>query len=522
MPVELIISSIATFLIVVLVIGFLAKRISRANKVLAIPKPMHIDDALWKTKQNNKLIAYIVNQANSFQKIENGINYYNNLAKWHADRVDAYKKKFNKPEAELEQRLANKAKEQYHSLLKDSAEVCGLFKSTILKDKNCLIRKGELSFLPVLNDNSLCRLWNKPRGITSSGSARFIFLPCFVIKQNGRDLQIQEYKDLKLAESYQLERIKFEKTLANDDEIAGEYWLHEKKKGGPDLRYSYNPKSYIVFRGVLTVKDYEVEALLKFSNRVKAHKAFSQLRGIINRLSSEDNRQLYKKMLTCDSFVSIEELKLMIEEDKKKSESEVNMPTPFNESSGYNRVEESNRDIQVDSCVVQKDEEANVLLKRERQPKWDKYETALLIEGYFKILNGESRNKVVSSLSEKLRNIAELDGEIISDTFRNENGIAWQLTYIKKAFSGEGNTEKEPPQIFKEIVELYKNDRDSFDILLQIAHEKCGDIIKQPNLAEQGGLGKSATSVPVQDDGQSQVDFVGKIDYSHTKPEGIK
>ena len=520
MPVELFISVTAAFLIVVLVISFLAKRISDANRILTIPKPMRRDDALWTTKQDNSLIAYIVVQVNKFQKIENGINYYNNLVKWHTDRVAAYKKKFRKTEAELEQSLANEAKEHYRSLLKDSAEVCGLFKSTILKDKNCIIRKGELSFFPVLNDNSLCRLWNKPRGITSSGSARFIFLPCFVIKQNGRDLQIQEYKDLKLAESYQLERIKFEKTLANDDEIAGEYWLHEKKKGGPDLRYSYNPKSYIVFRGILNVKDYEVEALLKFSNRVKAHKAFSQLRGIINRLSSEDNSKLYKKMLTCDSFVSIDELKLMIEEDKKKSESEVNMSTPFNESSGYSRVEESNSDTQVGSCVVQKDkEEANVILKRERQPKWDKYETALLIEGYFKILNGESRNEVVSDLSEKLRNIATLDGEIVSDTYRNENGIAWQLTYIKKAFGEEGNTEKAPPQIFKEIVELYKNDRDSFDILLQIAHEKCGDIIEQSNLAEQGSLVQSVSSVPLQNGGHGQVDLKGTDDYSHTKPD---
>ena len=71
MPVELFISVTAAFLIVVLVISFLAKRISDANRILTIPKPMRRDDALWTTKQDNSLIAYIVVQVNKFQKIEN-------------------------------------------------------------------------------------------------------------------------------------------------------------------------------------------------------------------------------------------------------------------------------------------------------------------------------------------------------------------------------------------------------------------------------------------------------------------
>lgn len=544
MPGLLVVSIILVILVVLIGMSFFAVRISRADKVIEIHKPVRTDEEAWTTKQHSRLVTCIVNETNKLQKIENEIDYCNRLIKWHSDRANAYRKKFSKAKAEQEQVFIDETQRQHSSLCQMRDEICNGVKNVISKDKTSSIRKGELSFFPVFNDNSLCRLWGKPRGIAISGSDRFIFLPYFVIRQNNKDISIEEYATLKLSESYQLERIKFERSCAKDDEIAGEYWLHEKKKGGPDLRYSYNPKSYIVFRGILMVKDNETEAILKFSNRIKCHKALSQLAGVINRLSSEDSKAIYEKMLTCNTFVSIEEIKLMIDEDKNKNEGNVEVVAHSDESIANSeaqadcavvqeesaKTQESNDNIQTSSNDVQNNgevilsnnDEGVISAERERPPKWDKYETALLIEGYFKIVNGESRSDVVSALSEKLRNIAIRDGETISDTYRNVSGVTWQLTYIKKAFGEEGNTDKTPPQVFKEIVDLYKNDRNSFNILLQIAHEKCGDVIEYENFVEQdNSVGKSRDKEVVLDDGRSQVDFNLANDYSKTKPEII-
>ena len=537
----LLVVSIIVILIVLIGASFLVARNLRANKILKIPEPVRAAEEVWTTKQCSRLVICIVNETNKLQKIENEIDYCSRLIKWHSDRVNAYRKKFSKAKAEQELVFISETQRQYSSLCLMRDEICNGIKNVTSKDETSSIR--ELSFFSVFNDNSLCRLWGKPRGIAISGSNRFIFLPYFVVRQSKKDISIEEYATLKLSESYQLERIKFDRSCAKDDEIAGEYWLHEKKKGGPDLRYSYNPKSYIVFRGVLIVKDNEAEAILKFSNRIKCHKAFTQLTGVINELSSEDSKAIYKKMLTCDASVSIEEIKLMIEEDKKINKSNVEVDATANESMSNNdqagcivvqdknSEEQENNDntqgsdndeLKKSETILSNNNEEVVSIERERQPKWDKYETALLIEGYFKIVHGGSRNDVASTLSAKLRNIAVRDGETISDTYRNVSGVTWQLTYIKKAFSEEGYTDKTPPQVFKEIVDLYKNDRKSFNILLQIAHEKCGDVIENDNHVEQErNAWKSGGEEGVLDDRHSLLDFNIVNDYSHTKPEII-
>ncbi len=60
-----------------------------------------------------------------------------------------------------------------------------------------------------------------------------------------------------------------------------------------------------------------------------------------------------------------------------------------------------------------------------RQPGWDKYETALLIEAYRKIKADRSKKgSIVAALSSSLRKRASFE---IDDTFRNENGINMRL-----------------------------------------------------------------------------------------------
>ena len=66
---------------------------------------------------------------------------------------------------------------------------------------------------------------------------------------------------------------------------------------------------------------------------------------------------------------------------------------------------------------------------------WDEYETALLIEAFWKIEeNKSSKNEVLIRLSNDLRKRAVNNGMKIDDTFRNLNGIGLQLSNISLSF----------------------------------------------------------------------------------------
>ena len=60
--------------------------------------------------------------------------------------------------------------------------------------------------------------------------------------------------------------------------------------------------------------------------------------------------------------------------------------------------------------------------------KWNKYEAALLIDGYNRVAKGHaSKKEVAILLSERLRST----GLMISETYRNVNGITLQLGAIE-------------------------------------------------------------------------------------------
>ena len=66
---------------------------------------------------------------------------------------------------------------------------------------------------------------------------------------------------------------------------------------------------------------------------------------------------------------------------------------------------------------------------------WDKYETALLIDMFWKIENEEiSKAEGVQQLSLKLRHMAINQGRIIDVVYRNCNGIVMQLASNQKLF----------------------------------------------------------------------------------------
>lgn len=107
------------------------------------------------------------------------------------------------------------------------------------------------------------------------------------------------------------------------------------------------------------------------------------------------------------------------------------------------------------------------------QPRWDELETALLVDYYIKVIeNKVKRSDAISELSLKLRNKAISEGQIIDETYRNENGINLQLESMRFAFTGDSGL-KHTSKLFREIAELYKTKPDEFAILLDRSNRLC-------------------------------------------------
>ena len=102
-----------------------------------------------------------------------------------------------------------------------------------------------------------------------------------------------------------------------------------------------------------------------------------------------------------------------------------------------------------------------------RQPRWDQYEAALLLD-YCVGVEEKKISKVdaVEAVSELLRARARAKGIQIDDTFRNINGITMQLASMRNCCLGRENG-LTISKLFKEVVCMYKNDRERFDEILQ-------------------------------------------------------
>lgn len=99
---------------------------------------------------------------------------------------------------------------------------------------------------------------------------------------------------------------------------------------------------------------------------------------------------------------------------------------------------------------------------------WVKYEVALLIEGYIRIVNGNaSRKDIVKEISKRLRSTVYYE----STTYRNINGITLQLGAIEYLMTDGVHGISHVSNLFKEIVKLYKEDSRAFQRLLEEANQ---------------------------------------------------
>ena len=103
-----------------------------------------------------------------------------------------------------------------------------------------------------------------------------------------------------------------------------------------------------------------------------------------------------------------------------------------------------------------------------KNSNWNRYEAALLVEGYKRVENGEaSRKEVAEEISERLR-----IGLIESATYRNVNGITLQLGAIEFLMTDGAHGISHVSKLFREVVKLYKEDFAAFSGLLEEANHR--------------------------------------------------
>ena len=91
----------------------------------------------------------------------------------------------------------------------------------------------------------------------------------------------------------------------------------------------------------------------------------------------------------------------------------------------------------------------------ERQPSWDKYEAAILLEGLLASMKGElTRSAAIKVVSRDLREMALHRGVEIDEVYRNANGISFQMKSMESAYLGY-TVFKPATKLFAAVAGLY-------------------------------------------------------------------
>lgn len=92
----------------------------------------------------------------------------------------------------------------------------------------------------------------------------------------------------------------------------------------------------------------------------------------------------------------------------------------------------------------------------ERQPSWDKYEAAILLEGLLTSMKGElTRSDAIKAVSRDLRAMALHRGMEVDEVYRNTNGISFQMKSMESAYLGR-KVFKPATKLFADVAGLYR------------------------------------------------------------------
>ena len=101
---------------------------------------------------------------------------------------------------------------------------------------------------------------------------------------------------------------------------------------------------------------------------------------------------------------------------------------------------------------------------------WSLEEAIIMLDFLLKSLNGElERKDAISAVSKELRERAVKNGVEIDDVFRNINGITLQMSSMENIYTDGKRGLEKPVKVFREAVELYKNNTPKYLRLLKEA-----------------------------------------------------
>lgn len=146
---------------------------------------------------------------------------------------------------------------------------------------------------------------------------------------------------------------------------------------------------------------------------------------------------------------------------------------------------------------------------------WNEYEAVLLVEACNKVISGEaSKSDVIPELSSRLRGRMLSQGVEISETYRNENGIALQLSAMQYIMTNGEIGLPGGSAIFSRMASLFTEDRPSFDMKLNLAQKIYPIVSGQVD----GYQTNTESACPILEDGSK--DNVVYVQQSDSDREG--
>ena len=434
----IILTAIAVGVILTVYVG---KR-NRAKQTLLVDKPSQKKSAEWKASQKYALVSFLISSLNKLQEIENKSILCRELILWHENRMNALKFLRRKGELQKESEAIGLVQGDLLELIKER-------ESLLSKFENIVPRTGDKSIATVddvkgfscVNGDVLTELLRNPKSCKSNNGNRILFCANFYVYQKGNCITIEPYYNLTVKETYELQSLGYGSSLARDDEVAKIRCLHERKNGGPDRRFTYNPTAYIVYRGIVNLIFDGIEGNpIKFSNRAKAHSLFEVFKSLAEKAATRSNRRVYVKMLTMDKLCSATEVIDIIKaedlaeksrQEQIEQEEKIRQQNLAQEKEEQDKQEAHQMNVELEQGIEEERRDFVIVKEDEgmkTQPVWNQYEAALLLEGYLDITNGANKKEVVERISKMLRQMATNVGLKIDEIYRNVNGIAIRRT----------------------------------------------------------------------------------------------
>ena len=273
--------AITLVIIVIIVCGIVYKgKWDSCQKTIASSKPTAPAFHKVVCGDDNKITQTIAESFNSYATASNAVLYLEKVKQWHIDRAAAYKFCFQKKasveelsKAEIVQKEIDAKKRENAYLMRFPKYYCPIGSRSAI---DAGFGEKELSmFSKDTSGNNVSVYFQEPYCLTDSNGRKLLFFTHFIVAIQNNALFVFKYQNISADTTTSTEYLGYVPP-SYDDEIASRSWLHERRDGGPDRRYNYNPSTTRVYRGttcvtLISYNKFSFSASVKFSNRSKSY-----------------------------------------------------------------------------------------------------------------------------------------------------------------------------------------------------------------------------------------------------------